>query len=189
MVGSHLVSEDLSDKELLNGFRNPDTRNYFFNLLIRKYEKKIYYHIRRLVISHDDANDVTQETFIKIWKNLDRFKEESQLFTWIYRIATNEAITFLRKKRTRFMIPLINIENRLAKTLIDDNFFSGDQIQLKLQKAILKLPEKQRIVFNMKYYDKLKYEEISDITGTSVGGLKALYHYAVKKIENHMKSD
>ena len=131
MVGSHLVSEDLSDKELLNGFRNPDTRNYFFNLLIRKYEKKIYYHIRRLVISHDDANDVTQETFIKIWKNLDRFKEESQLFTWIYRIATNEAITFLRKKRTRFMIPLINIENRLAKTLIDDNFLTGLSMFIK----------------------------------------------------------
>src|ERR1035437_8174709 len=135
----NFVSEDLSDKELLELFRNPDTRNYSFNLLIRKYQKKIYWHVRRLVIGHDDANDVTQETFVKVWKHLDRFKEESQLFTWIHRIATNESISFLRKKRNRFFIPLINVENHLANSLKDDNFFSGDEIQLKLQKAILKL--------------------------------------------------
>jgi RNA polymerase sigma factor (sigma-70 family) len=181
------VSEDLSDKELLERFRNPDTRHYSFNLIIRKHQKKVYWHIRRLVISHDDTNDVIQETFIKVWKNLAGFKEEAQLFTWIYRIATNEAISFLRKKRNRFFIPLVNVENKLAKTLIDDNFFNGDEVQLKLQKAILKLPEKQRIVFNMKYYDDLKYEEISDVLGTSVGALKASYHHAVKKIENYIK--
>ena len=183
------MSEDISDKELLDGFRDPGSRNYSFNLLIRKYQKKVYWHTRRLVISHDDANDVTQEAFVKVWKNLDKFKEEAQLFTWIYRIATNEALSFLRKKRTRFLIPFVNVESKLERTLVDDNFFSGDEIQLKLQKAILKLPEKQRLVFNMKYYDELKYEEMSEILGTSVGALKASYHFAVKKIENYLKEN
>lgn len=180
------MQEDKSDSELLADFRNAETRNYAFNLLIRKYQKKVYWHIRRLVISHDDANDVTQEAFVKVWKHLDNFKEEAQLFTWIYRIATNEAISFLRKKRTRFFIPLINVEEQLTRSLKDDNFFSGDEIQLKLQKALLKLPEKQRVVFNMKYYDELKYEEISEVLGTSVGALKASYHHAVKKIEKYI---
>ena len=182
------MSEDLSDKELLERFRHPDTRNYSFNLLIRKYQEKTYWHIRRIVIDHDDANDVTQETFVKVWKNLENFKEESLLFTWIYRIATNEALSHLRKKRSRLFIPLINVESKLSRTLKDDNFFSGDEIQLKLQQAILKLPEKQRIVFNMKYYDEMKYEEMSEVTGTSVGALKASYHFAVKKIEEYIKS-
>jgi RNA polymerase sigma-70 factor (ECF subfamily) len=185
----NFVSEDLSDKELLERFRNPDTRNYSFNLLIRKYEKKIYWHVRRIVINHDDANDVTQEAFVKVWKNLERFKEEAQLFTWIYRIATNEAISFLRKKRTRFFIPFIDVENQLSNSLKSDNFFTADEIQLKLQKAILKLPEKQRIVFNMRYYDDLKYDEISEVLGTSVGALKASYHHAVKKVEEYLKSN
>lgn len=145
--------------------------------------------MRRLVISHDDADDVTQETFVKVWKNLNGFKAESQLFTWIYRIATNEALSFLRKKRNRFFLPLVNVENKLSRSLVDDNFFTGDEIQLKLQKAILKLPEKQRVVFNMKYYDELKYEEMSEITGTSVGALKASYHHAVKKIEDYLKNN
>ena len=183
------MSEEISDKELLDGFRDPERRNYFFNLLIRKYQQKVYYHARRMVISHDDSNDIVQESFIKVWKNLHTFKEEAQLFTWIYRIVTNEALSFLRKKRRRFFIPIIHVEHKLEKTLIDDNFFTGDEIQLKLQKAILKLPEKQRLVFNMKYYDELKYEEISDILGTSVGALKASYHLAVKKIENYLKTN
>ncbi len=183
------MSEDISDKELLERFRIPESKVYSYNLLVRKYQQKVYWHIRRIVIDHDDANDVTQETFIKIWKNLSGFKEEAQLFTWIYRIATNESLTFLRKKRTRFFIPLIHVESKLARTLKDDNFFSGDEIQLKLQKAILKLPEKQRIVFNMKYYDELKYEAMSEVLGTSVGALKASYHHAVKKIEEYLKSN
>lgn len=182
------MSDELSDKELLERFRNAETRSYAFNLLVRKFQKKVYWHIRRIVISHDDADDVTQETFLKIWKNLDNFKEESQLFTWIYRIATNESLTFLKKKRMKFYIPFINVESKLSKSLIDDNFFSGDYIQLKLQKAVLKLPEKQRVIFNMKYYDDLKYDEMSEILGTSVGALKASYHHAVKKIEEYMKS-
>ena len=183
------MSENLSDKELLERFRHPDTKNYSFNLLIRKYQEKTYWHIRRIVIDHDDADDVTQETFVKVWKNLDKFKEESQLFTWIYRIATNEALSHLRKKRNRFFIPLVNVESKLARTLKDDNFFSCDEIQFKLQQAILTLPEKQRLVFNMKYYDELKYEEMSDLLGTSVGALKASYHHAVKKIEEYIKNN
>src|ERR1035437_6380786 len=159
-------------------FRNLDTRNYSFNLLIRKYQKKVYWQVRRMVISHDDANDVTQETFVKVWKHLDHFKEESQLFTWIYRIAINESISFLRKKRTKFFLPMVDVENSLSNSLKDDNFFSADEIQLKLQKAILKLPEKQRIVFNLRYYDEMKYEEMSEILGTSEGALKASYHFA-----------
>ena len=183
------MSEEISDKELLERFRHPDTKNYSFNLLIRKYQEKTYWHIRRIVISHDDADDVTQETFVKVWKNLENFKEESQLFTWIYRIATNEALSHLRKQKSRFFIPLINVESKLARTLKDDNFFKGDEIQLKLQQAILKLPEKQRIVFNMKYYDEMKYEEMSEVLKTSVGALKASYHFAVKKIEEYIKNN
>ncbi|MBI3503163.1 MAG: RNA polymerase sigma factor [Bacteroidetes bacterium] len=183
------MPENLSDKELLERFRHPDTKNYSFNLLIRKYQQKVYWHARRIVIDHDDADDVTQETFLKVWKNLDSFKEESQLFTWIYRIATNEALSFLRKKRTIFFIPLIKVERKLERTLKDDNFFEGDVIQQQLQQAILRLPEKQRIVFNMKYYDELKYEEMSAVLGTSVGALKASYHHAVKKIEDYLKNN
>jgi RNA polymerase sigma-70 factor (ECF subfamily) len=182
------VLEEISDKELLDGFRHADSKNYSFNLLVRKYQKKVYYHIRRIVIDHDDTNDVTQETFVKVWKNLDGFKEESQLFTWIYRIATNEALSHLRKQRTKFLIPIVNVEKKLSRTIKDDNFFNGDEIQLKLQQAILTLPEKQRLVFNMKYYDELKYEEMSAVLGTSVGALKASYHHAVKKIEGYLKS-
>ena len=183
------MSEELSDRELLDGFNHPDTRSYSFNLLIRKYQQRVYWHVRRIVIDHDDANDVTQESFIKLWKHLAGFKEESQLFTWIYRIATNEALSFLRKKRVKFFIPMINVEEKLSNSLKDDNFFTGNDIELKLQQALLKLPEKQRLVFNMKYYDELKYEEMSDILGTSVGALKASYHHAVKKIEEFIKSD
>ena len=180
------MPEELGDKELLELFRIADSRQYAFNLLIRKYQKKVYWPVRRLVIGHDDADDVTQDTFVKVWKNLDGFKQEAQLFTWIYRIATNEALSFLRKKRNRFFLPLVNVENKLARTLTDDSFFTGDQIQLKFQKAILKLPEKQRLVFNMKYYDELKYEEMSEVTGTSVGALKASDHLAVKKIKKYL---
>ena len=183
------MSEELSDKELLERFRNPDTKNYSFNLLIRKYQKKVYWHVRRMVISHDDANDVTQETFVKVWKHLDRFKEEAQLYTWIYRIATNESISFLRKKRTKFFLPLIDVENSLSNSLKDDRFFSSDEIELKLQQAILKLPEKQRIVFNLRYYDEMKYEDMSEMLGTSEGALKASFHHAAKKVEEYLKNN
>jgi len=172
-----------SDKEILEMILVKESCNYGFNLLVRKYQKQIYWHVRRIVIDHDDSDDVVQNTFIKIWKNINKFREESKLFTWIYRIATNEALNFLKRKRQKLFIPLVNVEERLSNSLSDDTYFNGDEIQLKLQKAILQLPEKQRLVFNMKYYDEIKYEDMSEILNTSVGALKASYHIAVKKIE------
>ena len=173
----------MEDEALLAKFRHPDTKNYAFNLLVRKYQQKVYGHIRKMVVDHDDANDLTQETFIKVWNNLETFRADSQLFTWIYRIATNECLGFLKKKRRRFFLPINDVAAELTGKLDEGAHISGDEIQLKLQKAILKLPDKQRLVFNMKYFDELKYEEMSAILGTSVGALKASYHLAVKKIE------
>ena len=180
--------EHYSDDKLLElfGDENP---NYAFNLIVLKYQEKLYWHIRRIVIVHDDADDVLQNVLIKAWKGLPKFKAESQLYTWLYRIATNESITFLNKKKKHFFIPMVNVEHELTESLETEQHYSGDEIQMKLQKAILTLPEKQRIVFNMKYYDEMKYDEISKILGTSVGALKASYHHAVKKIENFLKED
>ncbi len=177
---------ELTDKELLDQFRNENTRHYAFNLLVRKYQQKIYYLIRRMVIDHDDASDLTQNTFIKIWKGLDNFREDSQLYTWIYRIATNESLTFLKQKRTRFFIPLGDVEYELTSKLDYDPNFTGDKLERKLQQAILTLPEKQRLVFNLRYYDNMKYEEMSKSLGVTEGALKASYHHAVKKIEKYM---
>lgn len=174
----------VEDSEIIEKFSRENTRNEAFNLLLTKYQKKIYWHIRRLVIDHDDADDLVQDVFIKIWKNLANFRSDSQLFTWIYRIATNESITFLNRKKLRNSVSLNDVNGMdLAETLADSPYFDGDKAQMKLQKAILSLPEKQRLVFNMKYFDDLKYEEISEILGTSVGALKASFHIAVKKIE------
>lgn len=181
--------EHYPDDKLMSMFRDENSRNYAYNLIIRKYQQRLYWHIRRMVIVHEDADDVLQNTFIKVWNGLHKFKEEAQLYTWLYRIASNESITFLNKKRKRFFIPMIDVENELSKSLINDEFYTGDEIQLKLQKAILTLPEKQRLVFNMKYYEEMKYEEMAEILGTSVGALKASYHLAVKKIENFIKED
>ena len=142
-----------------------------------------------MVIDHDDTNDLVQDVFVKVWKNIDKFKEKSQLYTWIYRIATNECITFLNKKRRRFFIPIGDVEHELSNTLDNFPLITGEEIQIRLHKVLLKLPEKQRLVFNMKYFDEMKYEEISKITGTSVGGLKASYHHAVKKIEDFFNKD
>ncbi len=180
---------NLEDEALLAKFRHPDTKNYAFNLLVRKYQQKVYGHIRKMVVDHDDANDLTQETFVKVWNNLETFRADSQLFTWIYRIATNECLGFLKKKRRRFFLPINDVAAELAGKLDEGAHITGDEIQLKLQKAILKLPDKQRLVFNMKYFDELKYEEMSAILGTSVGALKASYHLAVKKIEASVNND
>jgi RNA polymerase sigma-70 factor (ECF subfamily) len=142
-----------------------------------------------MVFDHDDANDLVQETFIKVWKNLDQFRADSKLYTWIYRIATNETLSFINKKKRKFLFPIVDYTKQLAKNLEDDNYFTGDEIQKKLHNAILTLPAKQRLVFNMKYFDELKYEEISEVLGTSVGALKASYHIAVKKIEQYVKDN
>jgi RNA polymerase sigma factor (sigma-70 family) len=179
----------MEDSEILEKFQQEDTRHYAFNMLVRKYQQKIYWHIRKMVIDHDDSNDLTQDVFVKVWKNLFEFRQDSQLFTWIYRIATNECLNFLNKKRKRFFLPIHDVENELEEKLESSEHIAGDEVQMKLQKALLKLPEKQRLVFNMKYFDDLKYEEISEILGTSVGALKASYHLAVKKIEDYLSKD
>ena len=179
----------MEDSEILEKFQQEDNRNYAFNMLVRKYQQKIYWHIRKMVIDHDDSNDLTQDVFVKVWKNLFEFRQDSQLYTWIYRIATNECLNFLNKKRKRFFLPIHDVENDLEEKLESSEYIAGDEVQMKLQKALLKLPEKQRLVFNMKYFDDLKYEEISEILGTSVGALKASYHLAVKKIEDYLSKD
>ncbi len=179
----------MSDKELLEQFSNPQTRNDAFTLLIKTYQQRVYWHIRKMVIDHDDADDLTQETFIKVWNGLDNFKGDSQLFTWLYRIATNECLSFLSRKKRRFFLPNFDLTEELANKLEDSPSLSGEDIQLKLQKALLTLPDKQRLVFNMKYFDDMKYEEIAEITGTSVGGLKSSYHFAVKKIEDFLTNE
>ena len=180
---------EYSDHELLEQFRKEESRSYAFNLLVRKYQQRLYWHVRKIVIDHDDANDVIQNTFIKVWKSLDGFREESQLYTWLYRIATNESISFLKQKKTKFFIPFGDVEGELSNHLTHDIYFSGDRIQLKLQQAVLKLPTQQRIIFNMKYFDGLKYEEIAEILNLTVGALKASYHHAVKKIEKQIKGN
>ena len=179
----------MEDKEILTKFKNAESKNYAFNLLVRKYQEKVYWHIRKMVIDHDDTDDLVQEVFIKVWKNLDKFKEASQLYTWIYRIATNECLTFLNKKRKRFFLSVVDVEKELSHKIDNSPHMDGDKIQKKLQKALLKLPDKQRLVFNMKYYDEMKYEQIAEITGTSIGSLKASYHHAVNKIEKILSSD
>jgi RNA polymerase sigma factor (sigma-70 family) len=173
----------LEDKDLLEKIRQPETRNYGFNMLVRAYQRRVYAHVRKMVIDHDDADDVTQDVFIKIHRYIESFREDSQLFTWIYRIATNECLSFLQRKKRRFFLPIGDVESELSTKLESTPGLNGDEIQLKLQKALLKLPDKQRLVFNMKYYEDLTYEQMSEITNTSVGALKASYHHAVKKIE------
>ena len=155
------MSVQVEDSEILRKFQDEKTRNDAFNLLLKKYQQKLYWHIRRMVIDHDDADDIVQDTFIKIWKNLPGFRSDAQLYTWMYRIASNECITFLNKKKQKNNIPLDDVAYELADTLADSRYFNGDQAQRKLQEALLTLPEKQRLVFNMKYYDDMKYEEMS----------------------------
>lgn len=174
---------------ILEKIKKEETRNYGFNLLVREYQERVYWHIRKMVVDHDDADDLVQEVFVKVWKNLGSFREDAKLFTWIYRIATNECLTFLRKKKRKFFVSINDVAQELGDKLESDPTLSGDDIQLKLQKALLKLPDKQRLVFNMKYYDEMKFTEIAEITGTSVGALKANYHHAVKKIEEFVQLD
>lgn len=180
----------MDDALILEKFADPSQRDEAFTLLLRKYQQKIYWHIRRMVIDHADADDLVQDVFIKVWKNLDKFREDSRLYTWIYRIATNECITFLNKKKQKQHVSLDDDSSAyLTDTLKDSAYFDGNRAQEKLQKALLTLPDKQRLVFNMKYFEDLKYDEISEILGTTVGGLKASYHIAVKKIEQYFKQE
>ncbi|RYE44349.1 MAG: RNA polymerase sigma factor [Sphingobacteriales bacterium] len=172
------------DSVILEKFSSEKTRNEGFTLLLEKYQQKIYWHVRRMVINHDDADDLVQDSFVKVFRNLDKFRSDAQLYTWIYRIATNECITFLNKKKQRNNTSLDEVGNELVENLRSSEYFDGDKLQRKLQYAILQLPEKQRLIFNMKYFDDMKYDDISEVTGTSVGALKASYHIASKKIES-----
>ncbi len=179
----------LDDKDIVENFKIPHLQKQAFNFLIKKYQQRVYWHIRKMVIDHDDADDITQDTFVKIWKNLAEFRGDSLLFTWIFKIATNECLAFLNNKKKQVFNNYENLEAELSNKLTSSEYICGTEIQIKLQKAILTLPEKQRLVFNMKYYDEMKYEEISEILGTSVGALKASYHLAVKKIEEYLQVD
>ncbi len=177
-----------TDEELILLFQDGSNPNYAFNIIVQTYQQRVYQHVRRLVVDHDDANDVVQNTFIKAWKGLGNFRSEAKLFTWLYRIATNESMTFLKRKRIGTIFSMTSYENYLANKIEDSEYMDSDALLLKLQKAILSLPEKQRLVFNMRYYDELKYDEISEILGVTVGALKASYHHAVNKIEKYLKN-
>ena len=176
----------LEDHEILRKFQDPASRNLAFNQLVRKYQQKVYWHVRKMVVDHDDADDLTQDVFIKVWKHLENFRQDAQLFTWIYRIATNECLSFLGSKRRKFLLPLTDVGTELAQKIEADPALAGDEIEMQLQKAILTLPDKQRLVFNLRYYDEMPYEQMAEITGTSVGALKASYHHAVRKVEDYV---
>lgn len=175
------------DKELLEAFKIPGNREKAFTQIIKKYQEKLYWHIRRMVSSHEDADDILQNVFIKVWNALENFRGDSQLFTWLYRIATNECFTFLEQQKKRSSISLSDEGSGLANTIIADKNFDASKLEWKLQLAIQELPEKQRIVFNLRYYDEMPYEKMSKILKTSEGALKASYHHAAKKVEAYLK--
>jgi len=177
-----------SELELITNLKNEKTRELAFQSLVKLYQERLYWHIRKIVMDHDDADDVLQNTFIKVWRSIDKFREESTIYTWLYRIATNESITFINSNKRRSLVPMNETSEFLMNNLTSDPYFEGDEIQLRLQQAILRLPEKQRIVFNMKYYEEMKYEEMSQVLDTSVGALKASFHHAAKKIEEYLKN-
>ncbi|MFP9117840.1 RNA polymerase sigma factor [Flavobacterium sp. RNTU_13] len=176
------------EKAFISALLNPGTREAAFRQLVSQYGKQLYHHIRNIVIDHDDADDVLQNTFIKVFSNLSGFKGESKLFSWMYRIATNEAITFINQKAKKSGVTNEQVVQRAVENLTADDYFEGDALQLKLQQAVAQLPEKQQLVFKMKYFEDMKYEDMSEILNTSVGALKASYHHAVKKIEDYINN-
>jgi RNA polymerase sigma factor (sigma-70 family) len=181
-----MAQQHLDDKELLMQFKNPDTKEKAFTGIIKKYQERLYWHIRRMVVHHEDANDVLQNMFIKTWNGLDNFREDSQLYTWLYRIATNECLTYLEQQKKRSSVSLSDVENGLSEKLKAERNFDSNKIEWKLQLAMQQLPEKQRIVFNLRYYDEMPYEQMSRVLDTSEGALKASYHHAAKKIEYYL---
>lgn len=177
------MSTTYNEQEVLALLQDEKTQRRGFEMIVEQYSEQLYWQIRRIVYSHEDANDLLQNTFIKAWTNIDYFRGDAKLSTWLYRIALNECLTFLNKQRAAITVSLDDPEADVLQKLESDPYFSGDKIQITLQKALLTLPEKQRMVFNLKYYQEMKYEEMSEIFGTSVGALKASYYHAVKKIE------
>lgn len=176
-----------NEREVIKLLQDENTQKQGFEMIVAEYGGQLYWQIRRMVLSHDDANDVLQNTFVKAWLNIDYFRAEAKLSTWLYRIALNECITFLNKQRALNTVTIDDPEADVIQRLEGDSYFSGDRAQMLLQKALLELPEKQRMVFNLRYYQEMKYEEMSEIFGTSVGALKASYHHAVKKIEKFLE--
>ena len=176
------------DQQIIAGLKSEEERNRAFSALVSKYKVRLYWHIRKIVIAHDDADDVLQNTFIKVWNGIDGFREESEIYTWLYRIATNEAISLLNQKKKHTIFGMSEVSEYLLENIKTDPYFDGDEVQRRLHEAIALLPEKQRLVFNMKYFDEMKYNDISEILDTSVGALKATYHHAVKKIAEHFNT-
>lgn len=179
-----MTQKDYNEETIIEELRNEDTRQRAFNKVMRHYTQPLYWQIRRMVIDHENTNDILQETFIKAWVNINHFRGDAKLSTWLYKIAINESITFLNKERNKNTSSIDDEDSFLINNLQADEWFDGDDLQYELQKAINRLPEKQRLVFNMRYFDEMKYEDMSEILGTSVGALKASYHHASKKIED-----
>jgi RNA polymerase sigma-70 factor (ECF subfamily) len=173
----------IEDNVILASFKSEQTREMAFTQLVQKYQEKLYWHIRRMVVEHEDTNDILQNVFIKVWKNLGDFREEANLYTWLYRIATNETLTWIDQQKRRASASLSDHETALENKLVAQKGFDAQKIEWKLQQAIQALPEKQRIVFNLRYYDEMPYEEMATVLDTSAGALKASYHHAVKKVE------
>jgi len=188
-VQTIMQQDIMSDETILAMLEKASTFDKGFSLLLKKYQERLYWHIRRMVVEHEDANDVFQNTCIKVYKGIKKFKGNSQLYTWLYRIASNEAITFLKKQQRQKSTSLSDEQNSLENKLKADVYFDGNDIQRKLQAAIQTLPEKQKLVFNMRYFDEMPYKSISESLQTSVGALKASYHHAVKKIEAFLKEE
>jgi len=180
------MAVNTTDTELLIQFREPATKEKAFTAIIKKYQEKLYWHVRRMVVEHEDANDVLQNVFIRVWNGLENFREDSQLYTWLYRIATNECLTFLDQQKKKSTVPLGDVESGLSNKIKADSNFDANKLEWKLQLAIQQLPEKQRAVFSLRYYDEMPYEEMSRVLETSEGALKASYHHAVKKIEDYI---
>ena len=177
-----------SDEEILALFRDESSRNMALHYLIQKYQQKLYWHIRKIVISHDDTDDVLQNTFIKVYRSIEQFEQKSSLFTWLYRIATNESLTFIeRNKKFQYDFVDDQDEHPAISQLKSDPYFDGNEIQLALQDALSRLPDKQKQVFLLRYHDEMSYKEMSEVLQTSEGALKASYHHAVKKIEEYFK--
>ncbi len=177
----------IAEETLVEQLKDKNCQAQAFEVLVNTYKERLYWHIRQIVLNHDDADDVLQNVFIKVFRNIEGFKGDSKLYSWMYRIATNEALTFLKTKSRKLRVNSEELQEKLANNLESDVYFEGEEIQLQLQKAIATLPEKQKLIFNMKYFQEMKYDEISEILETSVGGLKASYHIAVKKIEAYLK--
>lgn len=178
----------INEQQLINQLRNEETKQVAFRSVVTLYKERLYWHVRKIVLDHEDADDILQNTFIKVWRNIDSFRADSGLYTWLYRIATNESLTFLnQKKRKSFRGTDEEVNDYLVENIQADPYFNGDDLQQKLQEAIATLPEKQRLVFNMRYYDDIKYQDMEKILDTSEGALKASYHHAVKKISEYLK--